>query len=290
MTYLSLEVNNMKSLKVLYESAKLSLDGALELFVETNVKLTDWYLHVGDDFIAYIINALRKLIDGDMSDWDTSDNSHIYLKNIPENYPRVALELQRPTKIAGYDPKTEVLNLYILDLSFNVHPIYRKAIVSSSTGFDIVIQHELTHFYDDMMLKGKGHKIKVKNTDVEKYNSFEEINGYTKTIIKLIEKILPSMILEVMAGSNKSVEEEFSNILNLCISKLISIKGGIHDFLDALTDENNKHVYKEIGIYFKEYFKKYYNVIDNLYRSPTTKFDDEVVNYNSWNSAAKKKS
>ena len=145
----------MKKACILTEEIKEVFDDQLFVFTETNIKLTDWYIHHSEDFINYILNNLQEWNNDKTDNWNMDVNKGIYLKNPFKNTPDIEVSLYSDKRWAAYIPKEEKIVLFLMNenLKIDQRVSKRKNIIR------LAILHELTHHYDNMFLKGKGINI-----------------------------------------------------------------------------------------------------------------------------------
>lgn len=235
-------IENCENPFKLFEKIEKSLDKNLKIFVETNEKLTSWYIHVNDDFIKYTIKSLLEYNQNDLNSWNIDIVlGTISLKRINKEWPNLQLSLYNQNKPSLYYSKTETIFLNILNNDLLIPEFIIYNIMHNGTIIQNIILHELTHYHDDLMLKGKGLQLKNKNGNY--YNSFSEINAYTKQTIDLMEKYFIPVINSIMINSNNTLEEEFSHILHTLLSKVISTNMSIKNFFNALDEKKRKNMY-----------------------------------------------
>ena len=256
-------INECRNPFYLFEEIDKTLNEQINIFVETNTKLTDWYINNNEKFINYVMNSLLEYSNGNFSSWDINTDYSIVLKKKEKDWPNLELSLFNNREVSLYYSKTETIILYLLNNNLKLPGFIIDNIKKHGVIIQNILIHELTHYYDDMMLKGKGRLLKNKAGSNKKYyNSFNEINAYTKQTIHLMIKYLTLIINSILDNSNLTLEEEFNHILHELLNKVISSNNGIRSFFDNLNDKNKKHVYKEIGLYFKKYFSDNYFLLN----------------------------
>ena len=260
-------INKCKNPFYLFEEINKIFDKQISIFVETNEKLTNWYIHNNENFINYTINSLLEYNNDNFSSWNINTNYGISLKKKENNWPNLELSLFNNREVSLYYSKTETIILYLLNNDLKLPEFIIDNIKKHGVIIQNILVHELTHYYDDMMLKGKGILLKNKTKNNKKYyNSFNEINAYTKQTIDLMIKYLTLVINSILDNSNLTLEEEFNHILHELLNKVISSNDGIKSFFNNLNEKNKKHVYKEIGLYFKKYFSDNYFLLNLIAR------------------------
>ena len=271
----------MKKACILTEEIEKTFDDQLFVFTETNIKLTDWYIHHSEDFINYILDSLQEWNDDKIDNWNIDVNKGIYLKNTFENTPDIELSFYDDKRWAAYIPKEEKIILFLMDknLKMDQRVLKRKNIIR------LAILHELTHHYDNMFLSGKGINIGDKQTKIKHQNNIEK-NAYTKQIIQQMEENINDTIEEIVSKQDSNVETSFSTILHYSLGKVLQDNVELRNFMQFSDEKTIKKVYKEIGEYFKNYIEKYYGLFNDLPRGIYDKINyNDLQKQNSKNSS-----
>lgn len=271
----------MKKACILTEEIEKIFDDQLFVFTETNIKLTDWYIHHSEDFINYILDSLQEWNDDKIDNWNIDVNKGIYLKNTFENTPDIELSFYDDKRWAAYMPKEEKIILFLMDknLKMDQRVLKRKNIIR------LAILHELTHHYDNMFLSGKGINIGDKQTKIKHQNNIEK-NAYTKQIIQQMEENINDTIEEIVSKKDSNVETSFSTVLHYSLGKVLQDNVELRNFMQFSDEKTIKKVYKEIGEYFKNYIEKYYGLFNDLPRGIYDKINyNDLQKQNSKNSS-----
>lgn len=251
----------------LTEEAKNIFQEQLARFTETNIKLTDWYIHHNEGFINYIFDSLREWSCGNLKNWDIDLSKGIFLKKAFSNTPDIELSFNNQKDWAIYDSKKEKIMLFLMEDDLEILPITLNEDLIKG-----IIIHELTHYYDDMCLKGNG--INVRNNK-SYYNSFEK-NAYTKLIIYLMEKNIENVVQTIVSTPSSNVETSFSTILHYSLGIVLQRNKTLNEFIQSLDEKTTKKIYKEIGEYFKSYLENHYGIFNS-----TTRYCHDKINYNN---------
>ena len=243
----------------------------LFIFTETNIKLTDWYIHHNEDFVNYILDSLKEWGNKKIDNWNIDIKKGIYLKNNFVNTPSVELSFYRNEYWAVYVPKEEKIVLFLLNGNLEID----QRVLGKENTIRLVIIHELTHHYDNMFLKGKGINIGDKQTKIKHQKNIEK-NAYTKQIIQQMEENIDDIIKEVITKPDFSVNIEFSTILHFSLGKVLKNNVELNDFIQSLDEKTLKKVYKEIGEYFKNRIEKCYSIFNDSLKPIYNK-----INYNT---------
>lgn len=260
-----------KSCTFIEEVKEEIFNDQLFVFTETNIKLTDWYIHHNENFINYVLDSLQEWDNGKTDNWNIDVNKGIYLKNPFENTPDVELSFYRVEYWAAYIPKEEKIILFLMDRNLGID----QRVSKKENTIRLAIIHELTHHYDNMFLKGKGINIGSQQTKIKHQNNIEK-NAYTKQIIQQMEKNIDDTIEEIISKSDFDVDIGFSAVLHFSLGKVLKDNVELNDFMRSLDKQTLKKVYKEIGEYFKNRIEKCYNIFNNPLKSIHDK-----INYNA---------
>lgn len=253
-------IDKCKNSFKLFEEIETDLDKQLAIFVETNVALTNWYIENSQEFINFVKNSLIQYDNNNFVNWNIDVQTGISLKKQKKTWPNLELSLYNNNNPSIYYSKTETIFLNLLDNNLKIPQFIIYNLQNNGVIIQNILVHELTHYYDDMMLKGNGRKLKVSKN----YYSTNEINAYTKQIIHLMLQHLTPVMNSILVNSDKTLQEEFNHIMHELLNMVMSINRDTKIFIDNLNEKNRKHIYKEIGLYFKKYFTDNYFLLNMI--------------------------
>lgn len=262
------KINLNSSNKFIYKTQTMeeqleeSYNSQLKLFVETNVKLTEYYIKQIEKHITrlrYILEQLR------INNFKPKDNTNIFPLKMDDDCPQTIMTINKNRQIKGeYYPEHKYILLPILDNNF--HIIFNDESIINA------FKHELIHYYDDLAQNGRG-LVSRDTSNLTKdmyYNNKLEFNAFLKTLISHMED---NMMYSIQTIRTQHPELLFQDAINkifiFSINAAMINDTSLIGFVQNLNNKNKHKLFKEIYGYFKSYFQKHRQEIEEIYSNLT---------------------
>lgn len=254
MTY----INN--SLNIIEQAFSILLeDVTLE---EKKADLDRYYLNISNNLCNELKIAIIEYENTNKSNnFIITKNGWKFIPNNQKELPEIYLAKRKNNdELAEWIRKLNCIVLFILDDNNQIDNITKQCI---STKLENALAHELTHYFTDSRALSSGRSVSIPtdpNNQKKYYNDKNEIEAYTKSLENFVFTNVKNNLPILHSGI---VIEDQVNLLGTILNNTLNTcktakTNDFYKFLNNLTENNLKKVYKDIYQYvIDEYIKNF---------------------------------